>query len=84
MKLINITTKIILLTILSINADNIIEQNLELNTETLDLPIGTHNKVKIFVGSGLKDQEGQETMVDFIFGRSQTSLGDAERAKWGV
>lgn len=65
-------------------ADNVIEKNLELSTESLDLPIGSHNQVRIYVGSGIKDQEGEATNVEFIFGRNQTTLGDAERSKWGV
>ena len=41
--------------ILVIKTDNVIESNLELTTEPLDLEIGSHNKVKVYVGSGRKD-----------------------------
>ena len=43
MKLILLTTKILLLTVLVVRTDNVIESNLELTTESLDLPIGSHN-----------------------------------------
>ena len=50
-----LTTKIFLLTVLFVRTENVIESNLELKTESLDLPIGSHNSVEILVGSGLKD-----------------------------
>lgn len=43
MKFILLTTKILLLNIFMVKTDNIIQDNLELITDTLDLPIGSHN-----------------------------------------
>lgn len=84
MKFFVLTTKFLLLAVFMVNTENIIESDLELTSDVLDLPIGSHNKVKIYVGSGVKDQEGEAMNVEIIFGKSQTILGDAERAKWGV
>lgn len=58
MKLTLLTTKILCMFVLIVRTDNVLDSNLELTTESLDLEIGSHNKVKIYVGSGLKDSEG--------------------------
>ena len=55
MKFFVLTTKVLLLTVLVVKTENVIESDLELTSDTLDLPIGSHNKVKIYVGSGVKD-----------------------------